>query len=65
MCGKLRKKIKNYLLQFKLLATPPSSNKDIAVKRKILQRGGNIGALTAIASVVVPLIAQLIAARKK
>ena len=63
--GKLRKKIKNYMLQFKRLATPPSNNKDIAVKRKILQRGGIIGALTAIASVVVPLIAQLIAARKK
>ena len=63
--GKLRNKIKSRLDDFKRLATPPRHYSDIKKKRIILQRGGIIGILTAIASTVVPLIAQLIAARHR
>ena len=62
--GKLRNQIKSELSDFKRLATPPRRFSD-KKKRIILQRGGIIGILTAIASSVVPLIAQLIAARRR
>ena len=62
--GKLRNKISAHLQEFKRLATPPHRARDIAVKRNILQRGGILGVLTAIASSVVPLIAQLLANKR-
>ena len=61
--GRLRKKIQTHLKEFRRLATPPKRFSDIRKKRIILQRGGILGILTAIASSVVPLIAQLIASR--
>ena len=61
--GRLRKKIQAQLGKFRQLATPPKRFSDIRKKRHILQRGGILGILTAIASSVVPLIAQLIASR--
>ena len=58
--GRLRNKIKNYLSDFKRLANYPRSQTDIRKKRKVLQKGGVVGVLTAIASAVVPLITQLL-----
>ena len=58
--GKLRNKIKNYLSDFKRLANYPRKKTDIRKKRKVLQKGGVVGILTAIASAVVPLITQLL-----
>ena len=58
--GKLRNKIKNYLSDFKKLANYPRNKTDIRKKRKVLQKGGVVGVLTAIASAVVPLITQLL-----
>lgn len=63
--NRLRSKIKTHLSEFKRLATPPRHVSDIRRKRIILQKGGILGILTAIASTVVPLIAQLIASRSK
>lgn len=61
--GRLRKKIQTHVTEFRRLATPPKRFSDIRKKRSILQRGGILGILTAIASSVVPLIVQLIASR--
>ena len=61
--GRLRKKIHAHLSEFKRLATPPKRFSDIRKKRTILQRGGILSILAAIASSVVPLIAQLITTR--
>lgn len=58
--GRLRNKIKNYLSDFKKLASYPRNKTDIRKKRKVLQKGGVVGVLTAIASAVVPLITQLL-----
>ena len=61
--GRLRKKIQVHLTEFRRLATPPKRFSDIRKKRIILQRGGILGVLTAIAGSVAPLIAQLIASK--
>ena len=58
--GRLRNKIRNYLSDFKKLANYPRNKTDIRKKRKVLQKGGVVGVLTAIASAVVPLITQLL-----
>ena len=58
--GKLRTKIGGYLSDFKKLSNYPRNSRDIYKKKRILQRGGIIGVLTAIASAVIPLITQLI-----
>ena len=56
-----KKKIRAHLEEFRRLAAPPRSSSDISKKRKILQRGGILGILSAIASTVIPLLAQIIA----
>ena len=58
--GRLKKKIKTYLSDFRKLAHYPRKRSDISKKRRVLQRGGIVGVLTAIASAVVPLITQLL-----
>ena len=62
---RLRSKIKTRLPEFRRLATPPKRVSDIRKKRIILQEGGILGILTAIASSVVPIIAQLIASKSR
>ena len=57
----LQKKIRAHLEEFRRLAAPPRRSSDILKKRKILQRGGILGVLTAIGSTVIPLLAQIIA----
>ena len=58
---RLQKKIRAHLEEFRRLAAPPRRSSDISKKRKILQRGGILGVLSAIASTVIPLLAQIIA----
>ena len=58
--GRLKGKIKSHLREFKKLAVYPKQRSDITKKRKVLQRGGIIGVLTAIASAVIPLITRLL-----
>lgn len=58
--GRLKSRIKSHLKDFKKLADYPKRSSDIAKKRKVLQRGGIIGVLTAIASAVIPLITRLL-----
>ena len=58
--GRLRKKIKSDLATFVTLSKYPRKALDIRRKRKLLQRGGIIGILTAIARTVLPVIAQLL-----
>lgn len=58
--GRLKGKIKSHLKEFKKLAVYPKQTSDITKKRKVLQRGGIIGVLTAIASAVIPLITRLL-----
>ena len=62
--GRLRSKIRNYLSDFKRLSIYPRKKTDITRKRKVLQRGGVVGVLTAIASAVIPLITQLLVSKK-
>ena len=57
----LQKKIRAHLEEFRRLAAPPRRSSSILKKRKILQRGGILGVLSAIASTVIPLLAQIIA----
>ena len=63
--GRLRNKIKRYLSDFRKLAHYPRKRSDIGKKRRVLQRGGILGVLTAIAGAVVPLITQLLLSRKR
>ena len=56
-----KKKIRAHLTEFRRLAAPPRRSSDISKKRKILQRGGILGVLSAIAGTVIPLLAQNIA----
>ena len=63
--GRLRNKIRSYLSDFRKLAQHPRKKSDIGKKRRVLQRGGILGALTAIAGAVVPLITQLLLSRKR
>ena len=58
--SKLRSRIGRHLPDFKKLSNHPRNSRDIRKKKRILQRGGIIGVLTAIASAVIPLITQLI-----
>lgn len=58
--GRLRNKIKSYLEDFKRLAIYPKRATDIGKKRKVLQRGGIVGVLSAIASAVIPIITRLL-----
>ncbi len=58
--GRLRSKIRNYLSDFKRLSNYPRNKTDIVKKRKVLQRGGIVGVLTAIASAVIPILTQLL-----
>ena len=58
--GKLRNKIRGNLQEFKSLTTYPKHSRDIKKKRKVLQRGGIVGVLSAIAGAVIPLITQLL-----
>ena len=58
--SKLRKKIKNHLSDFRKLGSHLRSQTDIRKRRRLLQRGGIIGVLSAIASAVIPLITQLL-----
>ena len=58
--AKLRSRIGSHLPDFKKLSNYPRNSRDICKKKQILQRGGIIGVLTAIASAVIPLITQLI-----
>ncbi len=58
---RLQKKIRAHLGEFRRLATPPRRSSDISKKRTILQRGGILGTLSAIASIIVPILAQIIA----
>ena len=58
--AKLRSRIGCHLPDFKKLSNYPRNSRDIRKKKQILQRGGIIGVLTAIASAVIPLITQLI-----
>ena len=58
---RLQKKIRAHLAEFRHLAALPRRSSDISKKRKILQRGGIIGILSAIAGTVIPLLAQIIA----
>ena len=60
MRGRLRNKVKNHLSDFKQLGSPVHSKSDIGKRRRVLQRGGIIGVLSAIASAVIPLITQLL-----
>ena len=63
--GKLKNKIKQYLSDFRKLTTLPRRSSDVSKKRKVLQRGGIVGVLTAIASAVIPLITQLLTRKQK
>ena len=56
----LQKKIRVHLEKFRRLAALPRRSSDILKKRKILQRGGILGVLLAIAGTVIPLLAQII-----
>ena len=58
--GRLRSKIRNYLSDFKRLSNYPRNKTDIVKKRKVLQRGGIVGVLTAIARPVIPILTQLL-----
>ena len=58
--GKLRKQIGQYLSDFKKITTFPRNKTQIKRKRQVLQRGGIIGVLTAIASTVIPLITEIL-----
>ena len=58
---RLQKRIRAHLVEFRRLAAPPHRSSDISKKRKILQKGGILGVLSAIASTVIPLLAQIIA----
>lgn len=58
--GRLRSKIKKYLSDFRRLSIYPRNKTDIVKKRRVLQRGGIVGVLTAIASAVIPLLTQLL-----
>lgn len=58
--GKLRRKIATYLSDFRRLSNYPRNKTDIVRKRRVLQRGGIVGILTAIASAVIPIITQLL-----
>ena len=59
----LKRRIKRHLEQFRRLATPPQKPRDIRKKRVILQKGGIVGVISAIASLVAPILGQLIASR--
>ena len=52
--------MKNHLSDLKQLASQVRSKSDIGKRRIVLQRGGIIGVLSTIASVVIPLITQLL-----
>ena len=58
---RLQKKIRAHLGKFRCLAAPPRRSSDISKKRILLQRGGILGTLSAIAGTVVPILAQIIA----
>ena len=58
---RLQKRIRVHLGEFRRLATPPRHSSDISKKRIILQRGGILGILSAIAGTVIPILAQIIA----
>ena len=58
--GRLKSKIKSRLKEIKKLAIYTEEPEDISKKRKVLQRGGIVGILSVIASVVVPLITRLL-----
>ena len=58
---RLQKKIRAHLGEFRRLAMPPHRSSDISKKRTILQRGEILGTLSAIASIIVPILAQIIA----
>ena len=58
--AKLRSRIGSHLPDSKKLSNYPRNSRDICKKKRILQRGGIIGVLTAIAGAVIPLITQLI-----
>ena len=58
--GRLRNKIRNNLSDFKRLVRYPRSPREIGGKRRVLQKGGVVAALTAIASAVIPIITQLL-----
>ena len=58
--GRLRSKIRSHLKDFKKLSLYPKRSSDITKKRRVLQRGGIIGVLSAIASAVIPLITRLL-----
>ena len=58
---RLQKQIRAHLGEFRRLAAPPRRSSDISKKRIILQRGRILGTLSAIASIVVPILAQIIA----
>ena len=58
--GRLKSKIKSYIDDFKRLSAYPKRAGDIKKKRKVLQRGGIVGVLSAIASAVIPLITSLL-----
>ena len=63
--GRLRNQIKTYLSDFRRLTKFPRTKSVIGNKRRVLQRGGIVGVLTAIASAVVPIITQLLLSKKK
>ena len=56
----LRKKISKYLTEFHKLTYCTKNSLQIRKKRQVLQRGGIVGVLTAIASAVIPTIISLL-----
>ena len=58
---RIKKKIKKYVKEIKRLITPPRHSKDIATKRRILQKKGIVRILSSIAAAATPIIKQLLA----
>ena len=57
---RIKKNIKKYVKEIKRLITPPRHSKDIAAKRRILQKKGIVRILSSIAAAATPIIKRLL-----
>ena len=57
---RIKKRLKKYVKEIKRLITPPRHSKDIAAKRRILQKKGIVRILSSIAAAATPTIKRLL-----
>lgn len=63
--NRLRRQIHPHLKAFQTLTKVPQSAKDLQKKRTVLKRGGVIGALVSIGSVLLPFLTQLLTSSRR